>query len=100
MKANIQYQLCGLMYSMLCSTYMVPLQEHQRFAPVLPQQLLSALRQAQLRLPHLLALHRAPAPSDGLNHVTHARRLSLAHVLYNEREQQDNISQTVAEGAT
>lgn len=82
------------------STYMVPLQEHQGFAPVLPQQLLSALRQAQLRLPHLLALHRAAAPSYGLHHVTHAGGLSLPHVLYNEREQQDIISQAVVKGAT
>lgn len=81
------------------STYMIPLQEHQGFAPVLPQQLLSALRQAQLRLPDLLALHRAATPSDGLHHVTHARGLSLAHVLYDEREQ-GNIFQVVTKGAT
>lgn len=56
-------------------THVVPLQEHQRFPPVLAQQLLPALRQAQLGLPDLLALHRAAAPGNGLHHVNHARRL-------------------------
>lgn len=65
-------------------TYMVPLQEHQRSAPVLMQQLLSALLQGQLRLSDLLALHRAPALSNGLHHVINTGSLSPAHTLRNK----------------
>lgn len=62
-------------------TYIVPLQEHQRFPSVLAEQLLSALRQAQLRIPDLLALHLAAASSNRLHHVSHTRRLILDLVL-------------------
>lgn len=61
---------------------MVPLQEHQRLPSVLAEQLLPALRQAQLGLPELLALYRAAAPRDGLHHVKHTGGLVLALVLY------------------
>lgn len=62
-------------------TYLVPLQEDQRPAPVLTQQLLSALLQGQLRLSDLLALHRTPALSNGLHHVINTGSLSPAHTL-------------------
>lgn len=64
---------------------MVPLQEHQRSAPVLPQQLLFALLQGQFRLSDLLALHGAPTLSNGLNHVINTGSLSPAHTLQKTR---------------
>lgn len=60
---------------------MVPLQEHQGPAPVLTQQLLSALLQGQLRLSDLLALHRAPTLGDGLHHAVNTGGLSRTHAL-------------------
>ena len=60
---------------------MVPLQEHQRSAPVLLHQLLSALLYAQLSLSFLLALHQTSTPGYGLHHGVHTGGLSLAHVL-------------------
>lgn len=60
---------------------MVPLQEHQRSAPVLTQQLLFALLQGQFGLSDLLALHRASALSNGLHHVVNTGGLSPAHTL-------------------
>lgn len=60
---------------------MVPLQEHQRPAAVLVQQLLSPLLQGQLGLPLLLALHQDPTGGYGVHHGIHADRLGLAHVL-------------------
>ncbi len=65
---------------------MVPLQEHQWSAPVLMQQLLSALLQGQLSLPYLLALHRASTRGYGLYHVVNAAGLCLAHVLCDEQK--------------
>jgi len=63
------------------STYMVPLQEHQRPAPVLVQQLLSALLQGQLGVALLLALHQASAHGQGVHHGLDTDLLRLAHAL-------------------
>lgn len=64
---------------------MVPLQEHQRPAPVLMQQLLFALLQGQLSLSDLLALHRASTQGNGLHHVIYTGGLSPAHALYDQQ---------------
>lgn len=60
---------------------MIPLQEHQRSARVLTQQLLFPLFQGQFRFSDLLALHRAPTLSNGLHHVIDTGSFSLAHTL-------------------
>lgn len=83
---HVLFFLIVLMYLSACiravSTYMVPLQEHQRPAPVLLQQLLSALLRAQLSLSDLLALHRTSTLGYGLHHVIYTDGLCRAHALY------------------
>lgn len=58
-------------------THVVPLQEHQRPAAELLQQLLSALPEAQLSLPDLLAPHLAAAHGHVCQHGVHAAGLAL-----------------------
>lgn len=60
---------------------MVPLQEHQRPAAVLMQQLLSALLHGQLSLSDLLALHQNAAHSYGLHHGIHTAGLAQVYIL-------------------
>lgn len=68
-------------------TYMVPLQEHQRPAAVLMQQLLSALLHGQLSLSDLLALHQDAAHSYGLHHGIHTAGLAQVYILYDEQKE-------------
>lgn len=60
---------------------MIPLQENQRFASVLTQQLLSSLLQGQLSVSDLLALHQAPTLGYGLYHSVKKTGLHMALTL-------------------